>query len=209
MWGEDDFEDGVNKKSMDIDGGLIIRTHHTLPSKIHKKYPNAYVICIHRDILDALTSLWYYWKNDPMGWCWDSPPGKNIKEFIRSDRVEEDIDKRIAYQKDIKADPYPQRTLNISFEEMAEGLEPIIRKIYRFLDIPEHDKRIEWIVAHSCFKIRSGGREAGEEDEEAFLRQGLVGDHVNHLDKDDIDLVKDKVKKKGGEVRWQDRIMPL
>jgi len=56
--------------------------------------------------------------------------------------------------------------------------------LVRFLGLSVRDEELKGILDRLCFRKKSGGRTAGEEDVSSHYRKGVAGDWMNYFDED-------------------------
>ncbi len=82
-----------------------------------------------------------------------------------------------------------------TYEEMKEDIRGVIRKVAAFLNKELSDDTVEKIVEHTSFeKMKANPMANRSEIVENFIRKGIVGDWVNHMNEDQRALVDCRVK---------------
>ncbi len=83
---------------------------------------------------------------------------------------------------------HPEIYHTVRYEDLKSAPEKTFTSLLGFLGAKKTLEIVENCVEASSFKKLSGGREPGQEDPNAFVRKGIVGDWKNVLDEECISI---------------------
>lgn len=87
----------------------------------------------------------------------------------------------------------PASSLVLRYEEMLADPRGHLERIAALYELPRDRQTIDRIVEATSFRAMSGGRDAGQHLESAFVRKGVAGDWKNQFDDQTKDLYKDVI----------------
>jgi hypothetical protein len=132
-------------------------------------FPGAKCIAIARDPRDVLTSAWHFFR--------ELAPGEDEVaakfDFIRLALSSLDQGARAIIDLEAR---YPADFLTITYERLRRSPELTASNMFRFLRVSDASAVVADCVARTSFAALTGGRPAGTEQRDAFLRKGIAGD---------------------------------
>jgi hypothetical protein len=145
-------------------------------------FPKAKCIAIARDPRDVLTSAWHFFHKSAA----DEDETAAKFAFIRLalPSLHQGARATIAL-----AAQYPADIMIITFEKLRRTPELIVSNMFRFLSVSDAPAIVADCVARTSFAALTGGRQAGIEQNGAFLRKGIAGDWALTLTPEMNDLV--------------------
>lgn len=160
---------------------------------IRQMFPKAKIICMVRDVRDVAVSFAYHFKRG------------NSNKFNDDGTFQEAYLKQVmeawcAYSEHIRKCMTDSDLKVVKYEDMLANPRAVIAEIYKFMNVAMDDNLLKKVVEETSFENMSGGRKAGEEDQNSYFRKGIVGDWVNHFGEKE----KEIIRQIGGEelIRW-------
>jgi hypothetical protein len=152
---------------------------------VKRLFPEAKFLNIVRDGRDTLVSTF-----------------KHVERVVRSNRKPMDVDEflrektkmycerwtRSLEEAETFSQQNPGALHSVRYEDLKTDFALAFSKVLRFLGAEHSEEVLSHCEAESSFKRLSGGREAGEEDPDAFVRKGVVGDWQYNLTPDQLEV---------------------
>lgn len=172
-------------------------TSPTVIESIRTYFPNAKLIYLLRDGRDVATSGVFDWlKKTTQDGKFTEFQIQRYQKFTQQDAAihldhffePEEIKIWTAYWCEPLQHIHSHAGLTISYEQMKQDQGRELRRIFRYLSVPDDDAIIERCVQASSFQQMSGGRSLGEEVPTAKVRKGIVGDWKSYFTKQNGEL---------------------
>ncbi|ELU05855.1 hypothetical protein CAPTEDRAFT_198983 [Capitella teleta] len=178
---------------------LFIKTH--LPYEFTKgkvEQEGLKVIAVLREPKDTLTSLYYHYCLDVLGYPGDF---HQFFELVRQDRLIGGNIFKMA--RDWWQARHLPNVLVVKYEEMKKDTAAVVRRVGEFLQIPLDDKAVGDIVQRcSMGEMRKSMADQTKDkngknfiDVNQFLRKGIIGDWKNIFNEDEVEFVDECVRK--------------
>lgn len=147
-------------------------------------FPRAKFIGIARDPRDVLTSAWHFFRKSAA----EKDDEQAKLAFVRSalPSLVEGTRAAIAQQRD-----HPDTCRGVTYEALSRAPEETLAGLLRFLGLSDDPAIVARCVAQTRFATASGGRDAGQAQNGAFLRKGVAGDWPSTLTPAMNDLILD------------------
>jgi len=191
-------EDLIKNKVEKLPDGEIYIFHRVEPSRIIE-YINPtsdYVVSITRDVKDIMVSRYILLKysDAPMINEWEAKKGGLTDiEFVNEYAMNAPFYGK-GYQYEVGTwkiynDGYTNPNyMLLTYEDLSNDIFNQLENICSFLKITKTKSEIDTIILNNNFHSVTG-RDNGEGKPEAFFRKGIVGDYLNYLDQDVIDII--------------------
>jgi hypothetical protein len=137
--------------------------------RLKQLFPRAKCIAIARDPRDVLTSAWHFFHKPVAG---ENQTAAKFA-FIRMALPSLSQGARAIADLGVR---YPADLMTITYESLRRTPEPVVARLFRFLDVSDASSIVADCVARTSFTAMTGGRQAGVEENGAFLRKGISGD---------------------------------
>lgn len=137
--------------------------------RLRRVFPRAKFIGIARDPRDVLTSAWHFFH---------SRRGPNGEERIREAFLETAFPSLNEGARVMLAlaQNYPDDCLVVTYERLSEQTATVAAALFRFLGVADDPDVVADCVARTSFPALAGGRRAGDAENGAFFRKGVIGD---------------------------------
>ena len=163
----------VNDFLYNYKGDNILKSHHQsyfFNDDIFEKFK---VIYISRNTLDTLTSMYFYYKNNPHAF----PTFKDIDEFVFSDRTDVSnycykksknfIERHLNHLESYKG----KDVINVSYEEIINDYSSYVKKMNEAgITVTSTKPSLHWGVT-------------------VCPRKGIIGDYINHMSEELINKI--------------------
>ena len=150
--------------------------------RLKQLFPKSKCIAIARDPRDVLTSAWHFFARPALG---DDETAAKFA-FIRL--ALPSLNQGARTTVDLAAH-HPADFMTITYEKLRQSPELVVSNMFRFLSVSDSPAIVADCVARTSFAVQTGGRQAGVEQNGAFLRKGVAGDWASTLTPDMNELV--------------------
>ncbi len=176
--------------------GYTVTKLHCKPTPAHLQLFNSvkrpYVI-IHRDLRDVAAS-WYFFAHNVA----TDPHADPIKAMSKEEALDYWVKNRlpdyISWVNGWADGRDPQYGMMIRYEDLLADAPGMMGRVFDHYEVGLSKEQVRRITDKHAFKTATG-REAGQEDPNAFNRKGVAGDWVNHF----TPQLKAKFKEIAGE----------
>jgi len=193
-WTEDLIKDKVEK----LPDGEIYIFHRVEPSRIieYINPTNDYVVSITRDVKDIMVSRYLLLKyaGAPIVDAWHTSKGiLSDRAFVNEYAMGSPFSSK-GYQFEVMVwkmynDGYTNPNyMLLTYEDLSNDMLNQLENICSFLKITKTKSELDIIILNNNFHSVTG-RDNGEGKPDAFFRKGIVGDYLNYLDQDVIDII--------------------
>lgn len=138
---------------------------------LRKLYPSCRFINIVRDPRDAATSALFQFSRAA-----SITPEQYIETFI-TQSWKAHVEAAVAAEQQLGSQVF----LNIRYEDLHSRETEVLKRCLAHIGVENSEAIIQACSNAGNFQMRSGGRERGAKNEQAFYRNGMIGDWVNHL----------------------------
>lgn len=155
-------------------------------ASLYQDFPGARVIHLIRDGRDVCVSGWFHnLREKPEKFARQFPTfadyvplmaGQKWVPYIRAARQAGAV--------------YPQQYIEVRYEDLHRRPEQTIERLLDFLQVETGPQIVERCREAGEFRRLSGDRDRGETDNQAFYRNGQIGDWREHFDDRAIDAFK-------------------
>ncbi|MEQ8770832.1 MAG: sulfotransferase [Phycisphaerales bacterium] len=150
-------------------------------------YPEAkFIVCV-RDVRDAAVSAYMHFVRKGVLPDFFRPANglaESAEVFARHHWAE-----MLRFARGAGARLGPERYLEVGYAEHTRAPHTTISRVFEFLGTPVSESEVNELVERNSFQALSGGREAGQEQNER-VRKGVVGDWRNHFTSDFGDFLE-------------------
>lgn len=145
-----------------------------------------------RDLRDVAVSNYYYVRNTP--WHPEHPvyAGLDLPAGLAA-FAERTLPAYADWVRSWHERRDPDKSVELRYERMLADPREHLQRVAALYELPRDPETIDRIVEATSFKAMSGGRDAGQNNDGAFVRKGVAGDWKNRFDERTKDLYKDAI----------------
>jgi hypothetical protein len=135
--------------------------------RLRAQFPHARLIVVARDPRDVLASAWHQFHGH------GADQGQDKIDFIRRALPSLDHGMRVVLEQHRM---WPDSVRIVTYEQLSVTPGPVVASLFGFLGVAADADIVQSCLAQASFQRHAAGRKPGQEQRQAFLRKGVVGD---------------------------------